>query len=581
MPSQASQPAEGHLARQLKWLTLFRVALVTVLLAATVVFNLQDDSTISERLYVYLYYLCMVVYVLSFGYTLAQRFLTAERQLQVLVYAQFTGDILLASALVLVTGGTDSAFTFFFSLVIIGGAIVLFRAGALYMASLSATVLLLIGLVEIQVLPYLEFLEEYRVSFLLDEAHGDPIAAIDRFYRMVYNVSVNALAFYGIAFLASWLSEQLRRSAEEIRTQAESLTALRALHRHIVGSVPSGLVTIDRNHRITSFNRYAQRVTKREAPDVLGLEITDVFRDLKFVLENPHKLKGVTREETALIVNRRRIYLGWSLSPLLNAQEELIGYTFMFQDITRVKDLEASSYRAEKLAAIGELAAAIAHEIRNPLAAMSGCIQLLQAHLDLKDTDKKLMDIVLRETEQLNNWINDFLDYSRPPPSHRGSVDLNALVNETISVFVQDAGLEGVTVEKADGDPIWVLGDSARMKQVVWNLLKNGTQSGGVVDVRLQGIDNGSRPLVELVVKDSGIGIEAGEVDRIFQPFYTTKERGTGLGLSVVHQIVTDHDGHITVDSTIDEGTTFKITLPMSLPPTPEMEAELASLEGL
>ena len=563
---------EGHHAKQLKWLTLFRVALITVLLIATVVFNLQDTTNVSDRLYVYLYYLCTAVFVLSFGYTIAIRFMKTDRQLLLLTYAQFTGDILFASALVLVTGGTDSAFTFFFSLVIIGGAIVLFRMGAIYIASLSTLVLLAIGLMEIDVLPYVDALDEYRISFLPNDPalSADPLDEIDRTYRMVYNVSVNALAFFGVGFLASWLSEQLRRSAQEIRTQARSLQELRALHRHIVSSVPTGLVTIDNEHRITSFNSSAETITGLTVEQVLGYPLADFFRDLKYVLDNPKKLGGVQREESIIIVNRRRRYLGWSISPLLKASGEPIGFIFMFQDITRVKELERQSYRAEKLAAIGELSAAIAHEIRNPLAAISGSIQLLKNNVKLGGTDKRLMDIVIRETEQLNRWITDFLDYSRPPPMDRKALDITRLIDDTLTVARQDEKMNGITVERQGTDPVWVLGDEARLRQVLWNLLMNAAQAmpgDGILAVAVESVDNGSRPLVEIKVSDTGCGIPPDEQDRVFQPFFTTKERGTGLGLAVVHQIVSHHDGRIDLESEVDKGTTFRLLLPLSLPP--------------
>jgi two-component system sensor histidine kinase PilS (NtrC family) len=550
--------------------------MITVLLGATITFNLQDSTGVSDRLYDYLYNLCTIVYLVCFAYTVLLRLARSDAALHRLTWVQLSGDVLFAAALVMVTGGTDSAFTFFFSLVVIGGAIVLFRAGAIYIAGLSSLLLLLIGLVEIEVLPWSEPLASYQASFLPRFGETE-LAAVDKVYRIIYNVSVNGLAFFGVAFLASWLSEQLRRSAQEILTQAESLRELRALYRHIVSSVPSGLVTIDRAFRITSFNRTAETVMGQTSEQVLGTPISNLVRDLKFVLDNPRKLERVHREESVIVVANRRRYLGWSLSPLRDASDALIGYIFMFQDVTRVKELERSSYRAEKLAAIGELSAAIAHEIRNPLAAMSGSIQLLQNKLTLSGTEKRLMNIVLRETEQLNKWITDFLEYSRPPKTHRKAMDLNQLVEDAITVFRQDDEVPGAELHKEPSDPIWVLGDDVRIRQVVWNLMKNAAQAmpeGGDVTVELTSVDNGSRALVELAIKDQGVGIPSDELEKIFQPFFTTKERGTGLGLAVVHQIISDHDGRITVDSEPGTGTTFRIALPLCLPPVREARHE-------
>ena len=560
-------------AAQLKWLTLFRVALITVLLIATVVFNLQDDSNLSDRLYVYLYNLCTLVYVLSFLYTIGLRLAKGSRGLTTLIYAQFTGDILFSAALVLVTGGTDSAFTFFFSLVIIGGAIITFRLGALYIATLASAAILLIGLIEISVLPYADVLAEYQLSFLPGPGPSVPTIeeGLERNYRMVYNVSVNVLAFYGVALLASWLSEQVRRSVEEMATQTRSLADLRALHRHIVSSIPTGLVTTDMERRITYFNSAAERITEQEFDDVAGQDITTIFRDLKFVMDNPHKLTGVQREESVLLIGRRRRYIGWTLSRLVDASGEPIGNTFMFQDISRVKDLEKTNFRTERMAAVGELAAAVAHEIRNPLAAISGSIQMLQrVSPNLSGTEKRLMDIVVRETDGLNQWITDFLEYSRPQPANRAPVDIDDLVTNTLAVYAQDPQMEGITVEKVGDEPMWILADAGRIRQVVWNLLNNARQamkSGGVIRVTLLAMDNGSRPLMELSVQDEGAGISEEVQQRIFEPFYTTKERGTGLGLAVVHQIIEDHDGHISLESEEGVGTTFRVLLPLSLPP--------------
>lgn len=553
-------------ASQLKWLTLFRVALVMALLAATVVFNLQDTSQLSDRLYVYLYYLCTVVFVVSFAYTIGMRLLRSERHLTALTWVQFTGDILFAAAIVLVTGGSDSVFTFFFSLVIIGGAIVLFRPGALYLATLSSTLVLTIGLIEIGVLPWGGLLEEYRLAFLPVDEVLSPIQQVDSFYHMVYNASINIVAFYGVAILAAWLSEQLRRSADQIQTQAERLEELRALHHHIVSSVPTGIASIGTGRRITFFNRAAESITGISAAEATGKDVTTLFRDLRFVLENPHKLTGVSREESLVVLGRRRIYLGWSLSPITDAGGAHIGQTFMFQDITRVKELEQSMHRGRKMAAIGELSAAIAHEIRNPLAAISGSIQLLQSNVALDADDKRLMEIVLRETEQLNSWITDFLDYSRPPPVDRRPMDLNQLVNDALTVFRQDSAYAGIELRCANDQIMPVLADRSCMKQVIWNLLHNAAHAmsgGGAIDVRIIAHTAGSRPTVELQIEDQGDGIAPDQLERIFEPFYTTRARGTGLGLAVVHRIVQDHDGHILVDTEVGRGTNFRIVLPM------------------
>ena len=552
---------------QLKWLTLFRVALVTVLLIATVVFNLDDSKDIADRLYGYLYYLCTAVYVMSFFYTVALRAARSQRQLTAVTYLQFTGDVLLAAALVLVTGGTDSAFTFFFSLVIIGGAIILFRPGAVYLASVSFVLFLTIGLVEVDVLPYRDELAELRVAFI-PEPQG-VVEQMDRYYHVVYNVVLNGLAFFGVALLASWLSEQLRRSTLTLRAEQQSLTALRALHEDIVNSMLTGLVTIDRERRVTLFNPAAREIVGLPPEAVIGRDVVDIFPDLGAVLADAQLPASVRREESRVAIGARRVYVGWSISPLRDAQGELTGHTFMFQDITRIKEMERAMQRTEKMAAVGELAAGIAHEIRNPLASMSGSIQLLQSSAPLDPDDRRLLDIVLRETDHLNRWITDFLDYSRPRPIDPQPLDVDRLLDDTLDLFRQDGQVAGITVEKTSDGPLTVLGDASRIKQVAWNLLINAAEASppdGRIEVTLRSKANGSMPQIELAVTDHGQGIAPEALDRVFQPFFTTKEHGTGLGLATVHRIVDEHQGRVLVDSEVGRGSTFRVLLPLARP---------------
>jgi len=367
------------------------------------------------------------------------------------------------------------------------------------------------------------------------------------------------------------LSEKLRSSAAALETERESLDRLKVLHEHIVNSIATGLVSIDTNHRVTFLNEAAGQMLGLHPFQDLGLDITTIFRDLRLVLENEAKTKQVLREESVIVLNKRRIYLGWTLSPLLDEDGSLVGHTFMFTDITRLRDLERQMRRSEKLAAIGELSAAIAHEIRNPLTAISGCVEMLSESPNAGDSDKRLMGIVLRETDQLNKWISDFLNYSRPSPMQMRVVDFDQLVADVVEVFRQDENViqKGVTLNLQRIGPLHVLGDAARIKQVLYNLLTNAEQSmstAGEITISLSAMMATSRPQVELSVVDQGAGIDRENLDRIFQPFFTTKERGTGLGLAVIHRVIEDHDGHIQVDSEPDKGTTFRISLPLTTP---------------
>jgi two-component system sensor histidine kinase PilS (NtrC family) len=412
----------------------------------------------------------------------------------------------------------------------------------------------------------------YRLAFLLYKEEQE---AGGIWRRVTYNVVVNALAFFGVALLGSWLSEQLRTSAMQIRSQHERLQDLKVLHKHIVNSVPTGLITFNNDRVVTSVNAAGAKLMDLPVDSIIEHDITEFFRDLKFVLQNPDKEHSVVREESVLVQKRRRVYLGWTLSPLRDAHDQALGHTFMFQDVTRVRELEHTMRRSEKMAAIGELSAAIAHEIRNPLAAISGCVEMMSRAPNASKTDRKLMTIVQRETQQLNQWISDFLNYSRPSPLRMQVVDFDQLAQDAIDVFQQDASIvqRGIVLTFQGIGPAHVLADHSRMKQVIWNLLTNAEQSmeSGTIAVEMRAALASSRPTVDLRIADEGSGIAKEDLERIFEPFFTTKERGTGLGLSVMHRIIEDHDGRIVVDSTVGKGTTFTITLPLTAPDLSEL----------
>lgn len=228
----------------------------------------------------------------------------------------------------------------------------------------------------------------------------------------------------------------------------------------------------------------------------------------------------------------------------------------------RLKDSEEAVRRAEKLAAIGQLAAGIAHEIRNPLASMSGSIQVLRDELDLNPENKRLMDIILRESERLNRLITEFLDYARPYKPERAEVDFSGILSETLDVF--EKGLSqghGITIQREVSPGIKVYGEQERLREVLWNLFNNAVQSmpgGGRLTVSLKAEDG----VAVAAIRDTGEGIEEKDIGRVFEPFFTTKTSGTGLGLATVYRIVEAHDGDIRVESKKGKGTLFTVSLP-------------------
>jgi two-component system sensor histidine kinase PilS (NtrC family) len=275
----------------------------------------------------------------------------------------------------------------------------------------------------------------------------------------------------------------------------------------------------------------------------------------------------------------RQIYLGFSISPLTDAEGAWIGHTLIFQDITKFKEMEEQMKRVDKMAAVGVLAAGMAHEIRNPLASLSGSIQLLNTELTLDESQQHLMEITLRESERLNALITDFLLFAQPPQTHKIVYSIRRILEETIDLFIHSPSFhDGIHIRRPNGhEEAHASVDPAQMKQVFWNLLINAAQSlsdGGNIHVELgKGNSWGMTGLplssqlrgkewTKISIVDSGNGIAQEEKEKIFEPFFTTKENGTGLGLSIVHKIIENHNGLIRVESELGRGSSFIIYLP-------------------
>jgi two-component system sensor histidine kinase PilS (NtrC family) len=241
--------------------------------------------------------------------------------------------------------------------------------------------------------------------------------------------------------------------------------------------------------------------------------------------------------------------------------------------------MEEQMIRFDKMAAIGQLAAGMAHEIRNPLTSLSGAIQLLSSELVLDPSNKRLMEIVLRESERLNSLITDFLLFAQPPKTNKTLSKIGPLLEETIDLFQNSSEYHPeIRIHRPEGHPpLEVMVDPDQMKQVFWNLLINAAQAmsqGGDLRIDLGKRENGSqssnpswptpqkKSWVKISISDSGVGIPPQEKEKIFEPFYTTKDGGTGLGLSIVHKIIENHKGMIAVESEVDRGSTFAIFLP-------------------
>jgi two-component system sensor histidine kinase PilS (NtrC family) len=348
----------------------------------------------------------------------------------------------------------------------------------------------------------------------------------------------------------------------------QSLATLRALHERIVASIRSGVVTTDLKGRIYTFNEAAEEITGYRERDVRGQDASIFFGELKnqtqLSLEASDQGETSPRfEADCLTAEGMRLRLGFSISPLFSETGETTGIVIAFQDLTHIRALEESSRRQDQLAAIGRMAASIAHEIRNPLAAMRGSIQMLRHEMKSDSSQTELMEIILRESDRLNRIITDFLNYARPRSISHSEVEVGELLRRTFTLLRYSPELnDKQTIEENIPEGTFFAdADAEQLQQVFWNLARNALQAmpeGGTLRAEL---DRNSDNRLRITFSDTGRGMSPAQVERLFEPFSSTTG-GTGLGLSIVYQIIRDHGGTINVSSREGYGTTITIELP-------------------
>jgi two-component system sensor histidine kinase PilS (NtrC family) len=366
-----------------------------------------------------------------------------------------------------------------------------------------------------------------------------------------------------VAFLAATLGGQLARAGQILQRQEAATLDLAALNDDIIRCLSSGLLTVDRQGRVLTINEAAGEILGLEPSAATGRPIRDLVPELQPMLAKLEDASTVRRGEILARRAQGERALGVSISPLTNHLGEPLGRIVNFQDLTELRRMEEQVKRGERLAAIGGLAAGIAHEIRNPLASISGSIELLRSAPQVEAENRALMEIVLREVDRLNTLVTELIDYAKPRAPLPVSIDANAAIKETVRVFAQDRSGPPVSVrfEELAGKAPTVHADPAQLRQVIWNLLRNAAESmpdGGEVVVTLGSDDD----WCTIGVRDHGVGIPREDQDRIFEPFYTTKARGSGLGLAIIHRIVSAHGGVISLSSAVGEGTTVTVRLP-------------------
>jgi len=529
---------------------LLRLAVVSVFLFTTISLDVHTYDVSGEIAREVLIRLIGATYLFSLASLAALRFVS-PRQVRTLAYLQIVWDLILVTVLILVSGGVTSHYAFLYFLSIISASTLLARSQAYYTASLC--VILYGAILDFQFYGKLAPLglspypaQQWGAEYLL------------------YLIFLHCAAFFLTAFLAGHLAERARISETALQEKAIDYEELERLNSCIVSTIESGLLTINSAGRIRVFNSYAENLTGVSQQDAYDRLLAEVLPGLAS-FESTYFESG-QGEFQHKGPDGRELLLCFKSMPLLGKEGETVGAIFDLHDLTEMKRMAAELKRADRLAAVGELSARMAHEIRNPLAAISGSVQLVALRPWVDEKDQRLFSIILRETDRLDGLLRDFLFYAKPNQPSKVPLNLRRVITDLCALLATDPRLERVEIDNQVPDDLVVQFDKDQCSQVFWNLVVNGAEAITVdgcisIDATLTR-GNGGRSEVRISVRDNGSGMSQADVKRVFEPFFTTKKGGTGLGLATVYRIVETNGGRMSINSTQGKGTTVTLHLP-------------------
>ncbi len=553
---------DKDLSLRFKTILILRAALLTGLVVLLFIFQMQANGPVPIQ---------PISVVIGFAYFLFLIYILLLKFCSKFVWTAtvlVSGDLAIVAGILYSTGGIESPFSFLNILTIIATGIILPRT-ACYLAASAAGIIY--GL-----------LLDFQFYGILNPIYLSPnsIGSYERGY-VFYIIFINIISYYSVAFLSSILAQRLKIIKEELEDKSANLQKLQAFHQNILQNMGNGICTTDMEGRITSVNPAAEQIIGFPSIEILNkycfeiLKLSDLNNFFKTKDEPlPFQLEGECSRKDKLNIRIRM-----KISGLKDENGELAGFICVFEDLTALRAMENKIAQSQRLIEVGKISAGLAHEIRNPLASLSGSIQVLRNGLSLEQTDKRLMDIVIRETDRLNSIVSDFLNYANPRPPKITFVNLTQVLEDVVTLLKNDQAYnQSVNVVlNCPLEKSYLKGDSQLIRQLIWNLCVNALQAmsdGGELKISLkETLDfyredyHSKRAGIYLAVEDDGYGIEPGLENKIFDPFFSTKEKGVGLGLAVVYKIVNQYDGYIGCKSRTPHGACFEIYIPNALTP--------------
>ncbi|MEM1249062.1 MAG: ATP-binding protein [Acidobacteriota bacterium] len=536
---------DHRLADQLKWLIGLRLVVITSVLLPAYLLQLSSSGETVE--FDFLLTLAGFSYVASLVYI--GLLSVAPKHLTLQAYLQFVGDLALVTGLVYQFGGTTSPFSMLYLIVISVAAAVLRRRAGVTVAELAWV--FYAGLI---VSLYFGWVESPT---------GEPTSIA----RLTYSLAIHLFGFYAVALLTSYLARDVARVEQELEEKSEDLADLEVFHRDVIESMTSGLVTTDLGGKVTSINRVGRSILDVDSDSIVGSPIDSLglFSAEKWDELRTASTEGVgrIRDETEIENPEGRACVGFSVGELLDVDGKARGFTLIFQDLTEWRKLQEEVRIKDRMAAVGELAAGLAHEIGNPLAAISGSVQMLSSTVPANSSQHKLLDITLQESRRLDRIIKDFLQYARPKAKQEQRYNIAKLLQQNVQLLRNSEEVSDEHEVEVDLEPnsLSLVGDPDQMSQVFWNLTRNSLRAmpdGGTIRVRGQLDDE----VYRISYSDTGRGMSEEERANLFHPFQSFFDGGTGIGMAIVYRIVEEHHGRIVVESEPGVGTTIAIELP-------------------